>query len=78
MYKQFILTATIAAILLALAAQAAKAQEPTPKRQAEVFMVQGQPMPKLEAIRTMIVRPEAQVMRCVEIKLSAQAKVVRK
>jgi len=86
MFKEFLITAIVIGLVLALGSRAL-GQEPQSQSQSQsqsqmqksgqqkFYDVKGNEISKIQAIRTMIIEPGAVVRRCVELELSTDAKV---
>ena len=80
MFKEFLITAIVIGLVLALGSRAL-GQEPQSQSQMQksgqqkFYDVKGNEISKIQAIRTMIIEPGAVVRRCVELELSTDAKV---
>lgn len=61
MLKQFTIESIGVALALGLAAQLAK---------AETYQIKGKDVPKIEAMRALIVDPRAKVLRCVDVEMT--------
>lgn len=61
MLSQFFIESVVIGLALGLAAQFAK---------AETYQLNNKPVPKIEAMRALIVDPRAKVVRCVEVEMT--------